>query len=62
MVISYNCPTCIAYLEVVYMPSTKRAILRIGKETYGTKKLEEAFREALAPYFTEVEKENESKN
>ncbi|WP_302104555.1 hypothetical protein [Polycladomyces zharkentensis] len=44
------------------MPSTKRAILRIGKETYGTKKLEEAFREALAPYFSEAEKENESKN
>lgn len=35
-------------------PKRRRAVLRIGKETYGTKPIEEAFREALAPYFTET--------
>lgn len=28
-------------------------ILRVGKETYGNKKIEEAFKEALEPYFQE---------
>lgn len=36
-------------------PRKKRANLRIGKEIYGTKPIEEAFREAFAPYFTKVE-------
>lgn len=28
-------------------------ILRVGKETFGNKKIEEAFKEAFEPYFQE---------
>jgi hypothetical protein len=39
--------------EVVIMRKTakKKTVLRIVKETYGTKNIEQAFREALEPYF-----------
>lgn len=32
--------------------SKKNSPLKLGKETYGTKNIEVAFKEALEPYFT----------
>jgi hypothetical protein len=34
----------------------KQSPLRLGKETYGNIPIEEAFKKALEPYFTNVEK------
>ncbi|WP_279382009.1 hypothetical protein [Metabacillus bambusae] len=36
--------------------SKKESPLKIGKETYGTMKIEEAFKKALEPYFTQNKK------
>lgn len=37
--------------------SMSKSVLRLGKVTYGTKDREEAFYEALAPYFEEMKLE-----
>lgn len=39
--------------EVVFV---KKTILKLGKETYGEKKINEAFQEAFAPYFAVEER------
>lgn len=33
----------------------KQDVLRLGKETYGTLKIEEAFKKALEPYFSQLD-------
>lgn len=37
--------------KVVMKMNKKKSPLRLGKETYGTLKIEEAFKKALEPYF-----------
>jgi hypothetical protein len=37
-------------------------VLRVGTVTYGTKKKEEAFKEAFEPYFTEMYELEQIKN
>lgn len=39
----------------------KKTVLKLGKETYGTKNIEKAFKDALAPYFEQLGESNGKK-
>lgn len=44
------------------MKNKYKSLIKLGKESYGTKDIEQAFKEAFAPYFVEIKKENKSRS